>query len=437
MHKRRKIMKKRTLSLILALLMVFSLLPVSAAADAPKSGTCGKNLTWTLTDDGVLTVSGTGAMYDFDGGTPWDSYKASIKSVVVNSGVTHIGKRAFLAASALENVSLPDSVTSIGNYAFGACRSLESISIPAGVTVVSDGMLSNCEKLKRVRIPGSVTKIGNFALQGCYGLESIVLPAGVTSIGGQAFMACSGLKSIRIPAGVASIGPGAFSMCDNLKDVYFRGTETQWKAIPGLDITGISDSAVMHFMSAYPFTDVKPAGSHKPFADAILWASEEGITTGYGNGIFKPDANCTRAQVVTFLWRAAGEPAPKSTTNPFVDVEAKQANGKDNPYYTAILWAVGEGITLGVDKTHFAPDATVTRAQFVTFLWRYENKPEAKPGVTLKDLDTVTNADFKSAILWAAGEGITTGYDGDGSFRPNAVCTRAHVVTFIYRDMAE
>ena len=188
--------------------------------------------------------------------------------------------------------------------------------------------------------------------------------------------------------------------------------------------------------TAYPFTDVDVDGKHKPFAGAILWAADEGITTGYGNGIFKPDADCTRAQVVTFLWRAAGEPAPKSTSNPFADVSAKQANGKDNPYYTAILWAVGEGITLGVDKTHFAPDATVTRAQFVTFLWRYEGKPAAKPGVTLTDLGTVTNADFKSAILWAAGEGITTGY-GDGSFRPNAVCTRAHVVTFIYRDMAE
>ena len=184
----------------------------------------------------------------------------------------------------------------------------------------------------------------------------------------------------------------------------------------------------------YPFTDVDVDGKHAPFADAILWAANEGITTGYGDSIFKPDANCTRAQVVTFLWRAAGSPTPKSTDNPFVDVAAKQANGKDNPYYTAILWAVSEGITLGVDSTHFAPDATVTRAQFVTFLWRYENKPAAKPGVTLKDLGTVTNADFKSAILWAAGEGITTGY-ADGSFRPNAVCTRAHVVTFIYRDM--
>ena len=76
----------------------------------------------------------------------------------------------------------------------------------------------------------------------------------------------------------------------------------------------------------------------------------------------------------------------------------------------------------------------MTRAQFVTFLWRYENRPAAKPGVTLTDLGTVTNADFRAAILWAAGEGITTGY-ADGSFRPNAVCTRAHVVTFIYRDM--
>ena len=95
---------------------------------------------------------------------------------------------------------------------------------------------------------------------------------------------------------------------------------------------------------------------------------------------------------------------------------------------------MGEGITNGVDSTHFAPDATVTRAQFVTFLWRYENKPAAKSGVTLTDINTVTNADFRAAILWAAGEGITTGYP-DGSFRPNAGCTRAHVVTFIYRDI--
>ncbi len=182
------------------------------------------------------------------------------------------------------------------------------------------------------------------------------------------------------------------------------------------------------------FTDVDTAGLHKPFADAIQWAANDGITTGYGDGIFAPDKACSRAQVVTFLWRAAGEPEPKSTANPFVDVSAKQANGKDNPFYTAILWAVSEGITNGIDSTHFAPDATVTRAQFVTFLWRYENKPEAKSGVTIKDIYAVTNTDFKAAILWAAGEGITTGYP-DGTFRSNVPCTRAHVVTFIYRNL--
>ena len=189
-----------------------------------------------------------------------------------------------------------------------------------------------------------------------------------------------------------------------------------------------------NYKPAIKFTDVDTEGRHLPFADAIQWAAAEGITTGYGDGIFAPDKNCSRAQVVTFLWRAAGEPEPKSAENPFVDVSAKQADGKDNPYYTAILWAVGEGITNGVDSTHFAPDSNVTRAQFVTFLWRFENKPAAKPGIALKDIDTVTNADFKAAILWAAGEEITTGYS-DGTFRPNAACTRAHVVTFIYRDM--
>ena len=498
-------MKKRTLSLMLALLMIISVLPVSAAADAPKSGTCGENLTWTLSDDGVLTISGSGAMADFDYGAPWESYKSSIKSAVVGDGVTNISMGAFSECGSLASISIPSSVTSIAPFAFLGCIALESISIPDSVTSIGRGAFQTCPSLKHIDMPSNISAINESTFYECSSLTSISIPNSVTSIGASAFVSCSALKSIVIPDSVMSIGASAFASCsalsevkmsenlrelnrdafssctslksidipigvkyiDNsvffgctalesislpdsivaiyteafrdctsLRDIYFAGTKEQWNAIKVGEDNDALKTANIHFAVDYPFTDVDTTGKHMPFADAILWAANEGITTGYGNGIFKPDADCTRAQVVTFLWRAAGEPAPKSTDNPFADVSAKQANGKDNPYYTAILWAVGEGITLGVDKTHFAPDATVTRAQFVTFLWRYENKPAAKPGVTLKDLGTVTNADFKSAILWAAGEGITTGY-GDGSFRPNAVCTRAHVVTFIYRDMAE
>ena len=446
------------------------------------------SLTSVIIPDSVKSI-GEGAFGDC----------SSLTSVIIPDSVKSIGDYAFYSCNGLTSVTIGSGVTTIGDHAFSFCSSLTSVTIPDSVISIGSNAFSYCDSLQSVAIPDSVTSIGGFAFSDCYSLTSVTIGSGVTSIGDLAFSYCSSLTSITIPDSVTSIGYKAFYFCSSLTDVYYAGTEAEWNAISIESNNDYLTNASIHYNSAvthehsytsavteptctekgytthtcacgdsykdsyvnalghnfkngactrcgekdpdyeptaYPFTDVDVDGKHKPFAGAILWAADEGITTGYGNGIFKPDADCTRAQVVTFLWRAAGEPAPKSTSNPFADVSAKQANGKDNPYYTAILWAVGEGITLGVDKTHFAPDATVTRAQFVTFLWRYENKPAAKPGVTLKDLGTVTNADFKSAILWAAGEGITTGY-GDGSFRPNAVCTRAYVVTFIYRDMAE
>ena len=184
-----------------------------------------------------------------------------------------------------------------------------------------------------------------------------------------------------------------------------------------------------------PFVDVKESSV---YYDAILWAyyhTPEQITGGFDATHFVPNNPCTRAQVVTFLWRAAGCPAPASTNNPFVDVSAKQANGKDNPYYTAILWAAGEGITNGSDATHFSPNATVTRAQFVTFLWRYENEPASTGNIDIfADANQIATP-FRQAVAWAVERGITNGTDAT-HFSPKAVCTRWAVVLFMYRDMA-
>ena len=178
------------------------------------------------------------------------------------------------------------------------------------------------------------------------------------------------------------------------------------------------------------FSDVDACGVHAPYAEAIDWATAAGVTTGYADGTFRPDAACTRAQVVTFLWRTAGSPEPASRTNPFTDVKN---GGSLKPYYKAILWAAEKGITSGVTKTEFAPNSPCTRAQFVTFLWRYMDKP-ANSGINPFSDVTVNN--YYQAILWAYESAVTTGY-ADGTFRPNAVCTRAQVVTFIYRAIAE
>ncbi len=178
--------------------------------------------------------------------------------------------------------------------------------------------------------------------------------------------------------------------------------------------------------AAYPFSDVQVYGKHQPYADAILWAANTGITTGYSGGYFKPDQDCTRAQVVTFLWRAAGSPEPTSSRNPFKDVKS---GGAMAPYYKAILWAVEKGITSGYPDGTFRPNEVCTRAQFVTFLWRYEGKTTVNISNPFRD---VGQSPYYQAILWAYSTGVTTGY-GNGYFKPDKVCSRAEVVTFIYR----
>ena len=169
-----------------------------------------------------------------------------------------------------------------------------------------------------------------------------------------------------------------------------------------------------------PFSDVSTSAY---YYEAVKWAQEKGITGGIGNGLFGPNQPCTRAQVVTFLWRAAGSPAPMLNKNPFTDVHTSDY------YYDAVLWAVQNGITNGTSAKTFSPDATVTRAQVVTFLWRANGQPAAGNSGFL---DVSSNAYYARAVDWAFANGITTGVDY-GAFGPDTACTRAQIVTFLYR----
>lgn len=172
------------------------------------------------------------------------------------------------------------------------------------------------------------------------------------------------------------------------------------------------------------FTDV-PAGAY--YADAVKWAVAEGITSGTSPTTFSPNNGCTRAQMVTFLWRAAGSPEPESDYGPFRDVP------KDAYYRKAVLWAAGEGITSGTSPTTFSPNATVTRAQTVTFLWRWEGEPEADQRSGFRDVPA--GQYYSEAVSWAVEAGITNG-TGTTTFSPGQTCTRAQIVTFLWRDMA-
>lgn len=160
------------------------------------------------------------------------------------------------------------------------------------------------------------------------------------------------------------------------------------------------------------------------FYDAVKWAAENGIASGTGRYTFSPNAVCTRAQTVTFLWRAAGSPLPRYRVCPFTDVQPSDY------YYNAVLWAVEQGITTGLNATTFGPDVTVTRGQVATFLYRAASA--AKPNTFNPFADVKTTAYNYNAILWAYDNRITTG-TSDTTFSPDAYCTRAQIVTFLYR----
>lgn len=168
-----------------------------------------------------------------------------------------------------------------------------------------------------------------------------------------------------------------------------------------------------------PFSDVSTSAY---YYEAVKWAQEKGITGGIGNGLFGPNQPCTRAQIVTFLWRAAGSPEPKSMSS-FSDVSA------DSYYAKAVAWAVENGITTGTGDGKFSPDATCTRAQSVTFLFRAIGKlVDSKAEFS----DVLTDSYYANAVAWAVENGVTNGI-GDGLFGPNNSCTRAQIVTFLFR----
>ena len=242
--------------------------------------------------------------------------------------------------------------------------------------------------------------------------------------------------TIRASAGAnGSITPGGNVSVRTGSDQTFLITPDEGYAISDVRIDGQSIGAVMRytfenvrsahtieasFTAASTFADV-PAGSY--YERAVIWAAANGITNGVGNGLFGVDAPCTRAQAVTFLWRAAGSPAPEISAMPFTDVPV------GSYYYDAVLWAVENGIAKGTSETTFGPDASCTRAQIVTFLYRAFGTPA---GGDAAFADTTPNAYYAEAVRWAVATGVTTG-TSNTTFSPNADCTRAQIVTFLWR----
>ena len=226
------------------------------------SGTCGANLTWELTCDSVLTISGTGAMADFNSTSdnPWYNHRNAIKSVIIGDGITSIGKGAFYNCIGLTSVAIGNKVTSIGMGAFQNCIGLTSVTIPNSVTSIEYGAFKGCSVLRSVIIGNSVTSIGDYAFEYCSSLTSVEIPNSVTSIGYGAFGKCSGLASVTIDKNLASIGNFAFYNCSSLTSV------TNYATTPQTITTNVFGSVNISACTLYV-----PAGSLAAYRTATIW----------------------------------------------------------------------------------------------------------------------------------------------------------------------
>ena len=467
-------MKQRIVALLLTLVLALSLLPASAfAADMTEDG-----LRYQLTMDAgeccaVITgYTGTAAELTIPseidgcavksiGESAFQSCKTlksvklpdsltelgkfaffdctSLTSVTIPAGVTHIPLGAFDGCNKLTEVILPDGLTGLDSYAFSGCKKLKQITIPEGVKFIGHNTFYDCSALAEITVPASVTLIGNDAFLDCSRLKTVTLQEGLTTIGYRAFMQCTALESVKIPVSVTSIDNFAFMGCTELSEIVFCGDVPDWgydvfrfvKATvyyPGDNSTWNESSLVDHGgtlswipYAPLPFTDLTPSSF---CYDPIVWAVEQGITSGTSDTTFSPAASCNRAQAVTFLWAAAGKPEPTITEHSFVDVP------KGSFCEKAVLWAVEKGITTGTDETHFSPLATCNRATIVTFLYKAFNSPEVSAADNPFE-DVPYESWYTVPALWAKEAGITSGTDTT-HFSPASICNRAQIVTFLY-----
>lgn len=248
-------------------------------------------------------------------------------------------------------------------------------------------------------------------------IATAIIETGVNSICIQAFDGCDKLVSIFIPSTITRIGSSAFSGCDNLRDVYYSGNESQWNSLLKDGEIKLPTGAAIHFENS-SFLDV-PFNSW--YAEPVAWAVAQGITTGTSSSTFSPNDTCTNAQVITFIWRACGEPEP-IIDNPFNDVS------EDEYYYKAALWAYANEM---VTDSSFQANKPCTRSMAVTYLWRVEGSPEVTSNFRFTDVSA--SADYAQAVAWAVESEITNG-TGTSAFSPATTCTRAHIITFLYRD---
>lgn len=474
-------MKKRLFCLLLIASLVLAMLPTAvwAAEQTPTAGVCGDKASWSLdTKTGALSITGTGAMYDYDYSdtAPWHARCSEIRTVTVASGITSVGSYAFYTCTAMTEITLPDSITAIGDGAFYDCTALRQVSVPIAVTRVGENAFQNCVGLTAVKLPSALRELCASAFSGCTGLTEFEIPAGVTAVGDYAFSGCTALKELTLLEGLQTVGTSAFAGCTSLKEVSFPST---FKSLGRSAFAGCTALTSATFLCDAPKMAAAgdsaaslPAGTkiaflfsrknwdtptHKGYAaeeyhpdiseifDDVTtkdWYSEYveyvyfyGLMNGTATGTFSPNAAMTRAMLVTVLYRFGGSPQV-TVTDQFRDVPASAY------YAAAVSWAAGNKLVNGTTSNTFSPDSNISRQDVATMLYRYATALRLDMSVTgsyEKFPDAGQVADYaKQAMSWALGAEILNG-STDGKLHPTGNATRAEVSKMLaqfakYRD---
>lgn len=325
-------------------------------------------------------------------------------------------------------VDLPDSLRVIGYAAFAECENLRQLTFPAGVTKLGYDLLGlfhegvteeECKLV--VEFTGDMPEIEYGAFH-CAILTAYYPEGNPTWAEVETNPSIGSWEETWVP-----YVPHTYGNWEILREPTATeyGLKKRVCTHCGKEDTSPMNKLYAEETISNPFTDIRESDY---FYTPVLWAAEEGITTGTTPTTFAPYASCTRAQMVTFLWRAMGQPEPEGSKVPFVDVD------RNVYYYDAVLWAVEQGLTTGVTPTTFAPNGTCTRGQVVTFLWRAAGSPEPETNAH-RFTDLKTTEYYYDAVLWAVENEITNGMTPT-TFQPYGFCTRGQVVTFLWRYLA-
>ena len=406
-------------------------------------------------------------------------------SVRIGSDVTTLAYGAFYNAANLKSLSIPDNVKTLGESVLHDCYTVEQVALPEDLQVVPKGSMDYVPSLKSLYVPASVEVFDEYSLNALRSSsyksdeyrKQLTVYFGGTEDQWKAITTPQSRwedgadQPITEQVPVANLLDGATVICNHThkldagtadpdhpnqlirtcsecgkivyeaKSVDPSPKPDDTKPSPKPDDTKPSPKPDDTKPSPKPADpSPKPADPIPPvdfkdvpddayYATPVAWAVDKQITDGTSDTTFSPEDTCTRGQIVTFLWRAADKPEPKSSTNPFADVQ------ESDYFYKAVLWAVEQGITDGMTETTFGPNEGCTRGQVVTFMHRANELPEVQ-NASNPFADVTHNEYYYDAVLWAVEQGITDG-TSETTFSPNDTCTRGQIVTFLYRDMAE